>query len=448
MLPLLIAAYLIKNIDGNAISYVKIMNQGQKGNIMTELGMTTDYFAWQATVFTIPFILTEVPSNLIFKWAGPRAHFTRIMVLWSIAAVCQAAAKTGGGLLAARFFLGLFEGGLYPGILAYLTYWYRADELAVRYVILGVLGSFSGIVVAILAWGLTEVNGHGLWGWQALFLVTGLTGFIVAALMWFFNPGFPSDKNFLTERERAFVQARLTANAPKGADADFDWAAIKRELRNPHLWLFTGLQTFQNIGTYGLSFWLPSIIAAFGFTTTQSSQLLNIPPAAVAIGAGVFFAWLSDRTHKVPRPLYMLGAEVFVIASFLVLALVKDKPVLYAFTLIAQGTNQAYYSVLMPWRAQSVHGAAGASFAFALQNGVAQIGGIIGPQVFRAKYAPNYRVPFAVCMAFQGVAFLLALFTWWVTRDVERETRRVAAERKRVAKEEGRVSDKQVVLEH
>lgn len=68
--------------------------------------------------------------------------------------------------------------------------------------------------------------------------------------------------------------------------------------------------------------------------------------------------------------------------------------------------------------------------------------------MFRAKYAPNYRIPFAVCMAFQGLAFLLALFTWWVTKDLERETRRVAAERKRVAKEEGRVSEKQVVVGH
>lgn len=76
----------------------------------------------------------------------------------------------------------------------------------------------------------------------------------------------------------------------------------------------------------------------------------------------------------------MLGSELFVIASFCVLALVKNKPALYAMTLVAQGTNQAYYSVLNPWRAQSIQGAAGASFAFALQNGVAQIGGIIGPQ--------------------------------------------------------------------
>lgn len=68
--------------------------------------------------------------------------------------------------------------------------------------------------------------------------------------------------------------------------------------------------------------------------------------------------------------------------------------------------------------------------------------------MFRAKYAPNYRIPFVVCMSFQAFCFFLALFTWWVTKDLERETRRVAAERKRVAKEEGRVSDKQVVLDH
>lgn len=63
VLPLLIAAYLIKNIDGNAISYVKIMNKGEPGNILTMLDITADQFTWTATVFTIPFMLAEIPSS-------------------------------------------------------------------------------------------------------------------------------------------------------------------------------------------------------------------------------------------------------------------------------------------------------------------------------------------------------------------------------------------------
>lgn len=63
VLPLLIAAYLIKNIDGNAISYVKIMNKGEPGNILAMLDITTDQFTWTATLFTIPFMLAEIPSS-------------------------------------------------------------------------------------------------------------------------------------------------------------------------------------------------------------------------------------------------------------------------------------------------------------------------------------------------------------------------------------------------
>jgi hypothetical protein len=116
-------------------------------------------------------------------------------------------------------------------------------------------------------------------------------------------------------------------------------------------------------------------------------------------------------------------------------------------TLLAGIANNAYYAVLMPWRTQSLRGSSEATFAFAFQNGIAQVGGIIGPQVFRAKYAPNYRIPFAVCMAFQALAFFAVLAGWWVTRSVERETREVAEVRRKEKKETGRVSVRQVELQ-
>lgn len=36
------------------------------------------------------------------------------------------------GLMAARFFLGVAEAGLFPGVNYYLSCWYKRDEFAVR----------------------------------------------------------------------------------------------------------------------------------------------------------------------------------------------------------------------------------------------------------------------------------------------------------------------------
>ncbi|KAL8291394.1 hypothetical protein RQP46_002372 [Phenoliferia psychrophenolica] len=169
------------------------MNKGEPRNIINELHMTTNDYAWLSTIYTIPFVLAEIPSNLIMKKQTPRLHVTRIVGLWSIAACCHAAATNRAGLLVARFFLGLFEAGLYPGILAQLTYWYRPDELAVRMVVLGLLGSFSGILSAILAWGITFMNGAGgLSAWRYMFLFEGLLGLALAIVAFIWLPNLYS----------------------------------------------------------------------------------------------------------------------------------------------------------------------------------------------------------------------------------------------------------------
>jgi MFS family permease len=67
-------------------------------------------------VFFIPYILFEVPSNMIIKRVAPSTWLSSIMVLWGIATIGQGLVKTFGGLVAMRFLVGLFEAGFFPGL--------------------------------------------------------------------------------------------------------------------------------------------------------------------------------------------------------------------------------------------------------------------------------------------------------------------------------------------
>ncbi|ODO06734.1 hypothetical protein I350_04093 [Cryptococcus amylolentus CBS 6273] len=446
LLPLLILAYLLKNLDGNSISYAKVISSGKSTNILKELNITTDYYAWTSTIFTIPFILAEVPSNLLIKKQTPRLHVLRIVVLWSIAAGCHAAAQNGAGLLTTRFFLGLFEAGLYPGILYHVVCWYRPDELAVRMAILGLLGQFSGILAALLAYGIEFIDGRGgISAWRWMFVIEALMGAALALPVYFFLPDFPDTAKWLTPDERHFLVARLPPNAARATDKAFDRKGVSDALKDPLLYAFTFMQMFSNLGAYGLSFWLPSIIASFGFTTTQSSQLLNIPPAVLGIATCILFAWMIDRTFDIPRPWYGVVSKVVTIGAFIALATVTNKPALYALTIIATVGSSAFTAVLMPWRAQSLKGSTNAAFAFAFQNGLSQISGIIGPQVFRSKYAPRYTIPYVVCIVFLVLSFLALLVTWYLSAALEKETRRVAKVRRAEAKA-NRITQDEVVF--
>lgn len=79
---------------------------------------------------------------------------------------CHAAVTNRQGLYIVRFFLGLFEAGLWPGMLVQLCYWYRPDEIAPRVVLVTILGCFSTVFSGILAFAFNGVVAGGLSGWK------------------------------------------------------------------------------------------------------------------------------------------------------------------------------------------------------------------------------------------------------------------------------------------
>jgi len=83
---------------------------------MTEdLDMTGDDYNIALFTFFIPYILFEVPSNIIIKRVAPSTWLAGIMFFWGVATIGQGLVKTNGGLVAMRVLLGLFEAGFFPG---------------------------------------------------------------------------------------------------------------------------------------------------------------------------------------------------------------------------------------------------------------------------------------------------------------------------------------------
>jgi MFS family permease len=70
-------------------------------------------------------------------------------------------------LMAARFFLGVFESGLFPGAVYYITTWYKRSETNFRIAILFTGNSFAGSFSGLLAYGIIRLDGKlRLKGWQ------------------------------------------------------------------------------------------------------------------------------------------------------------------------------------------------------------------------------------------------------------------------------------------
>jgi MFS family permease len=124
------------------------------------------------TLFTVGFIITEIPFNIISKRIGPERFLPITMVLWGITTWSQIFIKDASGLYAARFFVGALEGGYIPGFALYISRYYTNRELGLRFALFWASNSIAGALAGPLAIGLLSLRGRGgLAGWQWLFLV-------------------------------------------------------------------------------------------------------------------------------------------------------------------------------------------------------------------------------------------------------------------------------------
>ena len=147
----------------------------------------------------------------------------------------------------------------------------------------------------------------------------------------------------------------------------------------------------------------------------------------IVIGVTGMFA----DNGRLPRPAYPLGFLVVILACYGVMTAYPGTGAVYAATLGGNAAAASWFPMMWPWRVQTTSRATGSAFSIGFVNSYGQIGGAVGPQIFRASFAPRYRPAFATAMVLVACCAIITLVTWWVTRRTEAETRRL--KRARVA---------------
>jgi len=109
----------------NTISNTAIMNLEEENGIKSELGnLSSSQWAWVLSILYYPYLFCEPLATLALKYFSPNVWMSRIMIMWAIISMCQAAAQNYGGILTCRFLLGAAETGYYPAALYHLSFWY------------------------------------------------------------------------------------------------------------------------------------------------------------------------------------------------------------------------------------------------------------------------------------------------------------------------------------
>ncbi|KIO04117.1 hypothetical protein M404DRAFT_144063 [Pisolithus tinctorius Marx 270] len=292
VLPMCTAFHLISFFDRSNIGNARV------AGMQTALKISNYQYTVALTVTYVPFILMELPSNLILKYVGPNLMLPTMVTLWGIVATMQGLVTSYTGLLLCRFFLGLTEGALFPGLVLYLSTFYPRERLQIRITTFYASASLSGAFSGLLATAITQMNGvGGKPGWAWIFILEGLFTFIFGIFSFLVLPRSPETAYFLSSEERSYIVSKLKSSRAISDDDredHFSWIEVLRAIHSPQVLMLCVAVFFNGTLLYGLAFFEPTIVAGLGYTGNQA-QLMSVPPFAVAFSASIISAFISDQ---------------------------------------------------------------------------------------------------------------------------------------------------------
>ena len=151
------------------IDLLRSLGNAKVAGMMEDLDLSSEQYSLAIVIFFIPYVLFEVPSNLLLSKTRPSIYLSALMILWGAVTCCMAATKGPGSLMGVRFILGILEAGFAPGVCLVLSSWYKRAEQAKRFSIFysaAILsGAFGGAVAGAITGSLDGARGIAGWRW-------------------------------------------------------------------------------------------------------------------------------------------------------------------------------------------------------------------------------------------------------------------------------------------
>ncbi len=291
LIPLLLIAYMVAYLDRINIGYAQLQ-------MKQTLPFDVAVYGFGAGIFFLGYVLFEVPSNLLLEKIGARKTLLRIMVCWGLIAASMMFVTTPTQFYIARFLLGVFEAGFFPGVILYFTYWYPpqrrcrviATFMSATTMISVVAGPLCGAI-------LKYMDGLNGWhGWQWLFLVQGLPAAVLGVIVFVVLKDQPADAPWLTGAEKNLLRRDLEQDAP--TEAGHPHGALRQLLRDPKVWSLSAVYFLLLGATYVMVFWLPTLIQSWGVKDMLMIGIYAAIPNAVGVAGMILIGRSSDKLRQ------------------------------------------------------------------------------------------------------------------------------------------------------
>ncbi|KAF9024730.1 major facilitator superfamily transporter [Hymenopellis radicata] len=387
IVPLSAFIYLLCNLDRSNIGNAKIMNKENGDDMMTEIGLSQYQYTIALMIFLVAYGLFEVPSNILLKRFNPNRWISLLMFCWGVITIGLGGVTSFASLTVVRFLLGVFEAGLFPGLVYYTTFWYKPEERSIRVALIFASATLAGAFGGAIAYGIAHMEGtHGLSAWRWLFILEGLPSAILAFPIYFLLPDYPETSKWLSEEERALAVARLKIGGSKASSEGLTWVAAKATLMDWRLWIHFLVYFAISLPFSSLSLFSPTIVSGLGYTSLRA-QLFTVPPYAVAYVVTVSVAYAADKLNRrglFSAALALIGAIGFITSACLEPDAYTKR---YGALIIACSGSFACIPPLLGWLSSNMRATSTTGLAVALNISFGAPGQIVGVWIYKSDEA-------------------------------------------------------------
>ena len=412
IIPFCFALYIISYIDRANIGYAALQ-------MNAELALSSQAFGFAAGIFFIGYFLFEVPSNVALLKFGPRKWIARILLSWGVVSMLTAFVQTAAQLYVLRFLLGVAEAGFFPGIILYLTLWFRTKEQATVIALFTAAIPVSYILGGPMSTLIMEhVSGFGLSGWRWMMLIEGVPALLGGIATYWLLTDRPDQATWLSEPERTWLANEMeTEHAPAANRPTLGTFAA---ITHPKV-LYLGVIYFAyQCGSLGIGYWLPQIVKGLSSeASTFEVGLISTLPYIVATIGMVLWSRHSDKQGE----RYLHTALPLLVATLTLGAIGLAANTFVAVALISVALTGLYAFKAPFWALPGLFLSRNtAAIAIAAINSVGNLGGFAGPYMIGlVKDATGSAIAGLIFLA--GLIFVAFMMVWlaWLSSDARTE---------------------------
>ncbi|MHB8390660.1 MAG: MFS transporter [Acidobacteriaceae bacterium] len=379
LIPYLMFVYLLAYLDRANLGVAKLQMQG-------DMGFNDAVIGFGAGIFFLGYLLLDIPGSLIVERWSARKWIARIMVSWGV--VASLMGFLGWPLLnfvhpvtqfyGLRLLLGIAEAGFFPGVIVYISHWFRPEDRSRAKAYFMVTQPIAiALGIPLSRWIMDTIHWGRLAGWRWIFILEGVVPVLMGFVTLWYLTDRPRQAKWLPDDEKQWLMSALKAD--EGRKTIAHRVRIIDALKYPQTFLLIGVYFLIVTGNQALIFFLPSIGDSMkSMPVAIRTMTASLPYACSACGILINGLW-AQRTGKL-----RLHTAVPVLATSVSLGLTvlahNHAGLMIALFCLAGFTAQAYLPAFwtLPTTLMGKSAAATAVGLICLGN----LGGVVGPWLF------------------------------------------------------------------